>query len=347
MSLLDALKRFTTVVADTGDIEAMRQFRPQDATTNPSLLLKAAQQPQYRPLVDAALADADRAVFRHGSHRRQGYEGQAGGPAGASDARRTEAFMDRLAVNFGREILKIVPGRVSTEVDARLSFDTAGSIAKARELIGLYEQGGVDRARILIKVGSTWEGIRAAAELEREGIHCNLTLLFSFAQAVACAEAGVTLISPFVGRIYDYYKKERGGDIPAAGDPGVQSVTRIYNYYKKYGYKTQVMGASFRRVEQIIDLAGCDLLTISPDLLEALQKMDGDLTPRLTPEGARASADEKLSLDEKAYRWLHNEDPMAVEKLSDGIRRFDADARKLEQWAASAVATKVSDTARA
>jgi transaldolase len=342
MSLLDSLKRFTTVVADTGDIEAMRQFRPQDATTNPSLLLKAAQQPQYRPLVEAALADADRALIRQGSG------GQIVGQAGASDARRTEAFMDRLAVNFGREILKIVPGRVSTEVDARLSFDTAGTIAKARELIGLYERAGIDRARILIKVGSTWEGIRAAAELEREGIHCNLTLLFSFAQAVACAEAGVTLISPFVGRIYDYYKKERGGDIPAADDPGVQSVTRIYNYYKKYGYKTQVMGASFRRVEQIIDLAGCDLLTISPDLLEALQRMDGDLTPRLTPEGARNAAEEKLSLDEKAYRWLHNEDPMAVEKLSEGIRRFDADARKLERWAASAAATeKVSDTARA
>ena len=328
MSLLDSLKRVTTVVADTGDIEAMRQFRPEDATTNPSLLLKAAQQPQYRPLVEAALADADRTAV--------------------PEAKRTEAFMDRLAVNFGREILKIVPGRVSTEVDARLSFDSAGTIAKARELIGLYERAGITRERILIKVGSTWEGIRAAAELERDGIHCNLTLLFSFAQAVACAEAGVTLISPFVGRIYDYYKKERGADIPAAEDPGVQSVTRIYNYYKKYGYKTQVMGASFRKIEQIIDLAGCDLLTISPDLLEALQTRDGELAPRLTPESARASAEEKITLDEKAYRWLHNQDPMAVEKLSDGIRRFDADARKLEQWAASAVATeKVSDTAQA
>jgi transaldolase len=319
MSLLDSLKRVTTVVADTGDMEAMREFRPQDATTNPSLLLKAAQQPQYRSLVESALADADRAAAR--------------------ESRRTEAFMDRLAVNFGREILKIVPGRVSTEVDARLSFDTSGTIAKARELIGLYEQGGIDRERILIKVGSTWEGIRAAAELERERIHCNLTLLFSFAQAVACAEAGVTLISPFVGRIYDYYKKERGAEIPANDDPGVQSVNRIYNYYKKYGYQTQVMGASFRRVEQIIGLAGCDLLTISPDLLEALQKMDGEVTPRLTLESARASTDEQITLDEKAFRWLHNQDPMAVEKLSDGIRRFDADARKLEQWAASAVAT--------
>ena len=308
----------------------MRQFRPQDATTNPSLLLKAAQQPQYRTLVEAALADADRPL------RGQGSAGQAG------ETRRTEAFMDRLAVNFGREILKIVPGRVSTEVDARLSFDTAGTIAKARELIALYERAGVHRERILIKVGSTWEGIRAAAELEREGIHCNLTLLFSFAQAVACAEAGVTLISPFVGRIYDYYRKERGAEIPAAEDPGVESVTRVYNYFKKYGYKTQVMGASFRRVEQIIDLAGCDLLTISPDLLAELQKMDGELAPRLTPESAHASVEEKVSLDEKAYRWLHNQDPMAVEKLSDGIRRFDADARKLEQWA-----QKVSDTAPA
>ncbi|MGE0865514.1 MAG: transaldolase [Vicinamibacterales bacterium] len=319
MSLLDSLKRYTTVVADTGDIEAMRQFRPQDATTNPSLLLKAAQQPAYRPLVDAALADAGR--------------------LGAGEARRTEAFMDRLAVNFGREILKIVPGRVSTEVDARLSFDTAGTVAKARELIGLYEQAGIGRERILIKVGSTWEGIRAAADLEREGIHCNLTLLFSFAQAVACAEAGVTLISPFVGRIYDYYRKERGADIPAAEDPGVQSVTRIYHYYKKFGYQTQVMGASFRKVEQIVDLAGCDLLTISPDLLDALQKSDGEISPRLTTDAAHASGEEKITLDEKAYRFLHNQDAMAVEKLSDGIRRFYEDARKLEQWAAKASGT--------
>ena len=319
MSLLDSLKRVTTVVADTGDIEAMRQFRPQDATTNPSLLLKAAQQPAYRPLVEAALADADR--------------------LGLGEARRTEAFMDRLAVNFGREILKIVPGRVSTEVDARLSFDAAGTVAKARELIGLYERAGIERERILIKVASTWEGIRAAAELEREGIHCNLTLLFSFAQAVACAEAGVTLISPFVGRIYDYYRKERGAEIPADQDPGVESVTRIFHYYKKFGYQTQVMGASFRKVEQITGLAGCDLLTISPDLLESLQKTDGELTPRLTVDAARASAEEKITLDEKAYRFRHNQDAMAVEKLSDGIRRFYDDGRKLEQWAATAVAT--------
>ncbi len=319
MSLLDSLKQFTTVVADTGDIESMRQYQPQDATTNPSLLLKASQQPEYRPLVDAALADAER--------------------AGGGAATRAEAFMDRLAVNFGREILKIVPGRVSTEVDARLSFDRDATMAKARELIGLYEQAGISRERILIKVGSTWEGIRAAGELEREGIHCNLTLLFSFAQAVACAEAGVTLISPFVGRIYDYYKKERGGDLAPADDPGVQSVTRIYNYYKKFGYTTQVMGASFRRVEQIVDLAGCDLLTISPDLLDELQKTPGEITPALTPQAARASADDKISLDEKTYRWMHNQDPMAVEKLSDGIRRFYQDGRKLEQWAATALST--------
>lgn len=319
MSLLDSLKKFTTVVADTGDIESMRQFKPQDATTNPSLLLKASQQATYRPLVDAALADADR--------------------AGVPAAKRAEAFMDRLAVNFGKEILKIVPGRVSTEVDARYSFDTDATIAKARELIGLYEKDGIARERILIKVGTTWEGIRAAAKLEQEGIHCNLTLLFSFAQAVACAEAGVTLISPFVGRIYDYYKKERGGEIPPADDPGVQSVTRIYNYYKKFGYQTQVMGASFRRVEQIVDLAGCDLLTISPDLLEALQQTPGEIVPKLTPDGARASAEEKISLDEKTYRFMHNQDPMAVEKLSDGIRRFYEDGRKLEQFAAKAVAT--------
>jgi transaldolase len=319
MTLLESLKKFTTVVADTGDIESMRAFKPQDATTNPSLLLKAAQQPQYRPLVEAALADADR--------------------SGVAEGRRAEAFMDRLAVNFGKEILKIVPGRVSTEVDARYSFDTAATIAKARELIGLYESAGISRQRILIKVGSTWEGIRAAAELEEEGIHCNLTLLFSFAQAVACAEAGVTLISPFVGRIYDYYKKERGGDISRADDPGVHSVTRIYNYYKKFGYQTQVMGASFRKVDQILDLAGCDLLTISPDLLESLQHTAGEITPALTVERARQSSEQQLSLDEKTYRWMHNLDPMAVEKLSDGIRRFNDDARKLEQWAVKEVAT--------
>lgn len=312
MALLDSLKRYTVVVADTGDIDAIRQHAPQDATTNPSLLLKAAQQPRYRALVEAARRDAHALSL-------------AGHAA-------TEAFMDRLAVQFGREILHIIPGRVSTEVDARYSFDTEGTLAKARGIVRLYEAAGVDRARVLVKVGSTWEGIRAAEILEREGIHCNLTLLFSFAQAVACAEAGVTLISPFVGRIYDWHRKERGAEIPIDEDPGVQSVTRIYNYFKKYGYRTEVMGASFRRVEQITRLAGCDLLTISPELLRELADTPGALAPSLTAEGARASAEAKISLDEKAFRWLHNQDAMAVEKLSDGIRRFDADARALERW---------------
>ena len=316
MSQLDSLKRYTVVVADTGDLEAMRKYRPQDATTNPSLLLKVAHQQQYRPLVDKALHDADR--------------------PGLADAQRTEAFMERLAVNFGCEILKIIPGRVSTEVDARLSFDTRASIDKARRFIRLYQDAGVDRERILIKVATTWEGIRAAAELEREGIHCNMTLLFSFAQAVASAEARVTLISPFVGRIYDWYRKERGAEISANEDPGVQSVTRIYNYYKKHGYKTQVMGASFRKVEQVLHLAGCDLLTISPDILDTLQRTEGEVTPRLTVEAARASSEEKITLDEPNLRWMHNEDQMAVEKLSEGIRRFHEDGRKLAEWAQTA-----------
>jgi transaldolase len=313
MSLLDALKRYTVVVADTGDIDAIRTHRPQDATTNPSLLLKAAQLPQFRHLVDGALADA----------------------ATAADGReaRTEAFMTRLAVAFGREILDIVPGRVSTEVDARHSFDTGATLAKARGIIALYEAAGVARDRVLVKIGSTWEGIRAAEQLEREGIHCNLTLLFSFAQAVACAEAGVTLISPFVGRIYDYHRKARGSEIPVDDDPGVSSVRRIYAYYKKHGYRTQVMGASFRRVEQITQLAGCDLLTISPELLAALAATDGDLTPALTPEMAARDGEPRLTMDEKTYRWMHNQDAMAVEKLSEGIRKFDEDARALERWA--------------
>ncbi|MBM3781864.1 MAG: transaldolase [Acidobacteria bacterium] len=315
MSVLDALKQSTVVVADTGDIEAIRLHRPQDATTNPSLLLKAAQQPAYRPLVERARAEARRA---------------GGGPEAE-----TAAFMDRLAVGIGCEILELIPGRVSTEVDARLSFDTPATVARARALMALYEAAGVPRARVLIKIGATWEGIRAAEQLERDGIHCNLTLLFSFAQAVACAEAGVTLISPFVGRIYDYYRKARGTEIPREEDPGVASVRRIYAYYKKYGYRTEVMGASFRRVDQIVDLAGCDLLTISPDLLEALAAMPGDLSPSLTPALAEASADPKISLNEADYRWAHNQDAMAVEKLSDGIRRFDADARALETWAAT------------
>jgi transaldolase len=312
MNLLEALKRYTTVVADTGDIDAIAEYQPQDATTNPSLLYQAAQKPQYEQLVDDAL--------QYAMH----FPGDR--------TARTEAFMDKLMVNFGCEILKIIPGRVSTEVDAGLSFDSEGTLAKARKLIGMYEKAGIGRERILIKVASTWEGIRAAEQLEREGTHCNLTLLFSFAQAVACAEAGVTLISPFVGRIYDWYKKDRGGDIPADEDPGVASVTRIYQYFKKFGYKTQIMGASFRRVEQIVQLAGCDLLTISPDLLARMEKTEGQVTRRLSVESARASAATKMHLDEKAFRWMHNEDPMAVEKLSEGIRKFHADTRKLEQY---------------
>jgi transaldolase len=321
MSLLDSLKKVTTVVADTGDIESIAKYKPQDATTNPSLLFQAAQQKQYSHLVEKALAES--------------------GETPGDQAARTEAFMDSLFVAFGLEILKIVPGRVSTEVDAGLSFNTEGTIAKAHRLIEKYDDAGIGRERILIKIASTWEGIRAAERLEKEGIHCNLTLLFSFAQAVACAEAGVTLISPFVGRIYDYYKKERGGDIPASEDPGVASVTKIYDYYKKFDYKTQVMGASFRKVEQITRLAGCDLLTISPDLLE---KLDGDsstLTPALTVAAAKASDFKKLHLDEKTYRWMHNEDPMAVEKLGEGIRKFYADARKLEKFAQTLVAQHV------
>jgi transaldolase len=323
MNLLESLKRCTTVVADTGDFEAIAEHKPQDATTNPSLLLKAAQLPQYRDLVDDALN------FAVG--------------AGQNQAARSVAFMDKLFIDFGCEILKIVPGRVSTEVDAGLSFDTEGTLAKARKLIGMYKQAGIERDRVLIKIASTWEGIRAAEQLEREGIHCNLTLLFSFAQAVACAEAGVTLISPFVGRIYDWYRKERGGkDIPADEDPGVASVKRIYDYFKKFDYKTQVMGASFRKVDQIVRLAGCDLLTISPDLLEQMEKTEGDVQRRLSVETARASDAREIHLDEKTFRWMHNEDAMAVEKLSEGIRKFNADARKLEQYAQARVAKMAS-----
>jgi transaldolase len=323
MNQIESLKRYTTVVADTGDFEAIATFKPQDATTNPSLLFQAAQKPQYENLVNSALRTASQ--FSGG------------------EKERTEVFMDNLLINFGCAILKIVPGRVSTEVDAGLSFDIEGSLAKARRLIGLYEKAGVPRERVLIKLASTWEGIRAAHQLESEGIHCNLTLLFSFAQAVACAEAGVTLISPFVGRIYDWHKKDRGGkEIPADDDPGVASVTRIYNYFKKFDYKTQVMGASFRKVDQIVRLAGCDLLTISPDLLEQMEKTPGEVTRCLAVETAKATDATRIHLDEKAFRWLHNEDQMAVEKLSDGIRKFYADARKLEKYAQAKVAQKMA-----
>jgi len=322
MTLLRQLEKYTIVVADTGDIEAIARHRPQDATTNPSLLSHAAQMPAYRHLVEEA---AELAIERGGRHETM-----------------AEEFIDRLFVLFGCEILKVVPGRVSTEVAASLSFDTGATIAKARKLISLYEKKGIPRDRVLIKIASTWEGIRAAETLEKEGIHCNLTLLFSFAQAVACAEARVTLISPFVGRIYDWHKKAHGGaDIAPDQDPGVASVTRIYNYYKKYGYKTQVMGASFRNINQIVKLAGSDLLTISPELLDQLEKTDGEVNRVLNPVGAQLSKDEKLHLDERTFRWMHNEDAMATEKLAEGIRNFNSDARRLENYALSQVAEKV------
>jgi transaldolase len=320
MTLFESLKKYTTVVADTGDVEAIAHHRPQDATTNPSLLYHAAQMPAYRHLVEEA---TEQAVERGGRHDQM-----------------AEELIDRLFVLFGCEILKVVPGRVSTEVAASFSFDTAGTVAKARKLISLYENQGISRERILIKIASTWEGIRAAEILEKDGIHCNLTLLFSFAQAVACAEAGATLISPFVGRIYDWYKKEHG-EIAPDQDPGVASVTCIYNYYKKYAYKTQVMGASFRNVNQIVRLAGCDLLTISPELLEQLERTEGTLDRTLDPVKAEASKEERLHLDEKTFRWMHNEDAMATEKLAEGIRKFNSDAHHLQDYALSQVAETV------
>jgi len=312
MSQLDALSQHSLVVADTGDIEQVARWKPQDATTNPSLLLTAAEDPRYQHLVQSSVKDA------HGD---------------------ASLAMDRMFVSFGMEILKHVRGRVSTEVDARLSFDEAKSIQKAKSLISLYEKHGVSRERILIKLATTWEGIRAAEKLEKEGIHCNMTLLFSFAQAAACADAGVTLISPFVGRIYDWYKASRKvADIPAEDDPGVLSVQRIYSYYKKYGYKTQVMGASFRKTEQILALAGCDLLTIAPDLLQKLSAAEGPVERKLSPEKAKSADMPKVKLDEAAFRWMLNEDAMATDKLAEGIRRFDADARKLEKLITSIAA---------
>jgi transaldolase len=314
-NLLEQLKQHSLIVADTGDFESIRKYQPRDATTNPSLLFKAAQMPEYASLVEKAIAEAK--------------QESAGG------AQTLEILLDRLSVAFGLEILKIVPHRVSTEVDARLSFDTASTTAKARSLIGRYEKAGIARERILIKIASTWEGIRAAEELKKDGIRCNLTLLFSFAQAIACAEAGVQLISPFVGRILDWYKKSTGrNDYAAAEDPGVVSVTQIYNYYKKYGYKTEVMGASFRNVGEILELAGSDLLTISPTLLEEMQKTPGNVSRKLSPENAAACTLQKIQLTEKSFRWMHNEDAMATEKLSEGIRLFAADTVKLEKWLA-------------
>jgi transaldolase len=314
INALDSLKKCSVIVADTGDLDAVARWRPQDATTNPSLLLSAAQDPRFSPLVQSALAK------------------------GKPD---TEKVLEQLFVDFGCEILKLIPGRVSTEVDARLSFDENKSMEKARKLVALYEASGVKRERILIKLASTWEGIRAAERLEREGIRCNMTLLFSFAQAAACADAGVTLISPFVGRIYDWHKAARKvDDIPVHEDPGVASVAKIYGYYKKHGYATQVMGASFRKIEQILRLAGCDLLTIAPELLEKLSKKEGEVERMLSPEKAGNLAIEKTPLDEAAFRWQHNEDAMAVEKLAEGIRKFDADARKLELAVAALLNSK-------
>ncbi|MEY4975046.1 MAG: Transaldolase [Pseudomonadota bacterium] len=309
MNQLDALKQHTTVVADTGDFHQLAQFRPQDATTNPSLILKAVQKPDYAPLLAQTVA----------AHR--------GAPL--------DVVMDHLLVRFGQEILRHVPGRVSTEVDARLSFDTAATVARARRIMALYEAQGIGRDRVLIKIAATWEGIAAAAELEREGIHCNLTLLFSFCQAVACGDAGVQLISPFVGRIYDWYKKQAGAQwdeaaMAGANDPGVRSVRAIYEHYKRHGIRTEVMGASFRNVGQIVALAGCDLLTISPELLAQLAATDAPLTPALSEAAALALPAAPVHYDEAAFRFALNEDAMATEKLAEGIRAFCADALKLE-----------------
>ena len=305
MNQLDQLKQITTVVADTGDFESMKAYKPQDATTNPSLILQAAAKTEYRHLLEQAVKE---------------------NPGAGLDV-----ILDRILILFGLEILKIVPGRVSTEVDARLSFDTEGTIAKARQLIAAYEKEGQQRERILIKIASTWEGIKAAEVLEKEGIRCNLTLLFSFAQAVACAEAGVQLVSPFVGRILDWHKAATGKDYQAEEDPGVLSVRQIYNHYKKHGYQTEVMGASFRNKGEILALAGCDLLTISPGLLGELQASTETVIPHLTPAEAAKSGGEKISLDEKAFRYALNEDAMATEKTAEGIRLFSADIVKLEQ----------------
>lgn len=305
MSALDQLKQFTTVVADTGDFNSMRAYAPRDATTNPTLILKAVGKPEYRPLLDETVA--------------------------AHPQETASEVCDRLLVRFGREILGIIPGRVSTEVDARLSFDVEGTIAKAHRIIDLYAAAGIGRERVLIKVASTWEGIHAAERLENEGIRCNLTLLFSFPQAVACADAGITLISPFVGRIYDWYRKRDGIEYAGDDDPGVQSVRRIFEYFKRFGYQTEVMGASFRNTGQILALAGCDLLTISPDLLEQLRQSDAPVARRLDPRAAQHVHVERVRFDEKHFRFDLNEDPMATEKLAEGIRLFVADAVKLEQ----------------
>lgn len=311
---LDQLKRFTKVVADTGDFETMRDYKPQDATTNPSLILQAATKESYAHLLQKVVKDR--------------------ASSGLTGAGQVEDIIDNVLIAFGLEILKIVPGRVSTETDARLSFDTAGTIKKAHELIALYEKAGIGRERILIKIASTWEGIKAAEVLEKEGIKCNLTLLFSLAQAIACAEAKVQLISPFVGRIYDWYKAAEKRDFTGAEDPGVKSVTTIYQYYKHFGHKTEVMGASFRNTSQIIELAGCDLLTISPELLAKLAASHEPVEEKLNEDAAKSAKIEKIPMDEKSFRFLVNDDAMATEKTAEGIRKFSADIVKLEKYIA-------------
>jgi transaldolase len=313
-SLLDQLKTMTVVVADTGDMNSMKKFKPRDATTNPSLITAAAQMEEYAPLVDDALLFAKREA----------------GPGADKDAVVKKAI-DRLSIEFGLRILKIVPGRVSTEVDARLSFDTQATMDKAHLLILQYEAAGASRERILIKIASTWEGIRAAEQLEKEGIHCNLTLLFGVHQAVACAEAGVTLVSPFVGRILDWHKKHDKRDFAPAEDPGVLSVTRIYEYFKKFGYKTEIMGASFRNIGEIEELAGCDLLTISPGLLGELAEKTGDLPRKLDPAKAKDKPIERIPMDEKTFRAMHEKDPMAKDKLAEGIEGFSKALVALEK----------------
>ncbi len=312
LNQLDQLKRFTQVVADTGDFGTLREYAPQDATTNPSLILKAAQMPEYKHLVEKAVADVKKMNVSR--------EAAAG------------KIVDHLLILFGLEILKIIPGRVSTETDAVLSFDADALVSKAHQFISMYERNGIGRERILIKIATTWEGIRAAEVLQKEGINCNMTLLFSLAQAIACAEAKAKLISPFVGRILDWYKKSAGRDFAPAEDPGVQSVRAIYAYYKKFDYATEVMGASFRNAGEILELAGCDLLTISPQLLGELKAGTAPVPRRLSPEIAKESKLERISLDEKKFRWMLNEDAMATEKTAEGIRNFHADAVKLEKF---------------
>jgi transaldolase len=317
LSQLDQLKKFSKVVADTGDFESMRGYQPQDATTNPSLIYAATQQQQYVHLLDEVIVD----------RKRSGLAGEA----------QIEDVIEHLLVKFGCEMLKIVPGRVSTETDARYSFDVEGSIKKARQLVKIYQEGGIPRERVLIKIASTWEGINAAEQLQKEGVRCNLTLLFSLPQAVRCAEAKVQLISPFVGRIYDWYKKENKRDYVSAEDPGVQSVNEIYTYYKKFGYKTEVMGASFRNVGQILELAGCDLLTISPDLMKELSESYEPVTRKLGPETAKDVEVKRLEINEKKFRYLVNDNAMATEKAAEGIRKFAADIVKLEKFVASKI----------